>query len=42
VVQLLKRQAELIGPQMNPFDAAMRDPIQGLTPVYSTRASGAV
>ncbi|MBU9640477.1 IclR family transcriptional regulator [Burkholderia gladioli] len=42
VVQLLKRQAEIIGPQMNPFDAAMRDPIQGLTPVYSTRVSGTV
>ncbi|WP_414447654.1 IclR family transcriptional regulator [Burkholderia sp. 22PA0099] len=42
VVQLLKRQADLLGPQMNPFDAAMRDPIQGLTQVYSTRAANAV
>lgn len=31
VVELLKRQAEIIGPQTNPFDVAMRRPMHGLT-----------
>lgn len=42
VVQLLQRQAEIIGPQMNPFDVAMRDPVQGLTQGYAARAGSAV
>ncbi|AJK49599.1 IclR family transcriptional regulator [Burkholderia plantarii] len=42
VVQLLQRQAEIIGPQMNPFDVAMREPLQGLTQGYAARAGSAV
>ncbi|ODP31871.1 IclR family transcriptional regulator [Pandoraea capi] len=36
VVELLRRQAELIGPQTNPFDVAMRRPMHGLTRALTT------
>ncbi|MBP0594765.1 IclR family transcriptional regulator [Paraburkholderia sp. LEh10] len=36
VVELLKRQADLIGPQVNPFDVAMRRPMHGLTRAMTT------
>ncbi|CAM2195769.1 IclR family transcriptional regulator [Paraburkholderia sp. A1RI_3L] len=37
VVELLKRQAEQIGPQTNPFDVAMRRPMHGLTRALTTQ-----
>jgi hypothetical protein len=30
VVELLKREAAAIGPKINPFDATLRRPAQGL------------
>lgn len=37
VVELLKRQAEIIGPQTNPFDVAVRRPMHGLTRAMQTQ-----
>lgn len=37
VVELLKRQAEIIGPQTNPFDVAVRRPMHGLTRAMETQ-----
>jgi len=37
VVELLKRQAEIIGPQTNPFDVAVRRPMHGLTRAMTTQ-----
>jgi DNA-binding IclR family transcriptional regulator len=37
IVELLKRQAELIGPQTNPFDVAVRRPMHGLTRAMTTQ-----
>jgi len=37
VVELLKRQAAIIGPQINPFDVAARRPVHGLTRAMATR-----
>jgi hypothetical protein len=37
VVELLKRQAATIGPQINPFDVAVRRPVHGLTRAMATR-----
>ncbi|HEY2022088.1 IclR family transcriptional regulator [Paraburkholderia sp.] len=36
VVELLRRQAEAIGPQINPFDIALRRPAGGMARVMST------
>lgn len=38
IVELLRRQADAIGPQTNPFDAALRRPMQAIAPV----ATGAI
>ncbi|MFX1698391.1 IclR family transcriptional regulator [Paraburkholderia sp. A1RO-1] len=37
IVELLKRQAEIIGPQTNPFDVAVRRPMHGLTRAMTTQ-----
>jgi len=37
IVELLKRQAEIIGPQTNPFDVAVRRPMHGLTRTMTTQ-----
>ncbi|WP_116614555.1 IclR family transcriptional regulator [Paraburkholderia unamae] len=37
IVELLRRQAELIGPQTNPFDVAVRRPMHGLTRAMTTQ-----
>ena len=37
VVELLKRQAQALGPQINPFDVAVRRPVHGLTRAMATR-----
>jgi DNA-binding IclR family transcriptional regulator len=37
VVELLKRQAGIIGPQTNPFDVAVRRPMHGLTRAMTTQ-----
>ncbi|WP_061173922.1 IclR family transcriptional regulator [Caballeronia pedi] len=37
VVELLKRQAQALGPQINPFDVAVRRPAHGLTRAMATR-----
>ncbi|MBB5541140.1 IclR family transcriptional regulator [Paraburkholderia fungorum] len=36
VVELLRRQAEAIGPQTNPFDVALRRPMHGLSRAMTT------
>ncbi|CAB3784493.1 IclR family transcriptional regulator [Paraburkholderia fynbosensis] len=36
VVELLRRQADAIGPQTNPFDVALRRPTQGLSRAMTT------
>ncbi|WP_025596731.1 IclR family transcriptional regulator [Burkholderia sp. WSM2230] len=42
VVELLRRQAEAIGPQTNPFDVALRRPMHGLSrAMTSVRIAGA-
>ncbi|MCX4162660.1 MULTISPECIES: IclR family transcriptional regulator [Paraburkholderia] len=40
VVELLRRQAETIGPQTNPFDAALRRPMQALAAVAVSERIG--
>jgi DNA-binding IclR family transcriptional regulator len=37
VVELLKRQAQALGPQINPFDVAVRRPVHGLTRTMATK-----
>ncbi|QGZ59543.1 IclR family transcriptional regulator [Paraburkholderia acidiphila] len=37
IVELLRRQAEIIGPQTNPFDVAVRRPMHGLTRAMTTQ-----
>jgi hypothetical protein len=37
VVELLKPQAEIIGPQTNPLDLAVRRPMHGLTRAMTTQ-----
>ncbi|WP_061133673.1 IclR family transcriptional regulator [Caballeronia fortuita] len=37
VVELLQRQAQALGPQINPFDVAVRRPVHGLTRAMATR-----
>ncbi|SDC90316.1 IclR family transcriptional regulator [Paraburkholderia lycopersici] len=37
IVELLKRQAQIIGPQTNPFDVAVRRPMHGLTRAMTTQ-----
>ncbi|WP_240766340.1 IclR family transcriptional regulator [Paraburkholderia flava] len=41
VVELLRRQADAIGPQTNPFDAALRRPMQAIVPI-ATGTSGTI
>jgi len=36
VVEMLRRQADAIGPQINPFDVALRRPLGGMARVMST------
>lgn len=37
VVELLRRQADAIGPRTNPFDATLRRPLHGLAGVVGRR-----